>query len=59
MLTNWLNAKAIITDQEISFLEQKRQKAKKYISAWNEQELQIKFIGPIVELVDFDPDVSG
>ena len=54
LLTNWLNSKALVSDNEILFLEQKRQKAKKYISAWNEQELQIKFIGPIVELVDFD-----
>ena len=29
-------------------------KASDYINAWNEQELQTKFIAPITELVNFD-----
>lgn len=53
-LEDWLNAEVELTEEEVKPLKELTQKAKSFIDSWNEQELIMKFISPIVNLVDFD-----
>jgi hypothetical protein len=41
-------------EEENKRLNQLQTKLKLYVRAWNEEELKLKFIGPVIELVDFD-----
>lgn len=43
-----------LNEEEEKRLVQLQTKLKLYVRAWNEEELKLKFIGPIIELVDFD-----
>ena len=44
----------VLNEEEEKRLIQLQAKLKLYVRAWNEEELKLKFIGPIIELVDFD-----
>lgn len=54
LLDAWLQVDEVLSTSEIETVEKLRKKAKRFIEGWNEQELQIKFIGHITELIDFD-----
>ena len=53
-LKDWLSTEIAITENEQEVLTSLIKKAKSHIDSWNEQELIMKFIGPIINLVDFD-----
>ena len=54
LLEDWFNTNETIEEDEKKILKKLIAKASDYINAWNEQELQTKFIAPITELVNFD-----
>ncbi len=56
-LQEWLNASESITQIEQERLEQLRERLAENVNTWNEEELKLKFIAQILELVDYD--VSG
>jgi hypothetical protein len=53
-LTDWLSSQETITELEIKDLEKLRQKAFKNVDYWNEEELKMNFIAPLIQLVNFD-----
>ncbi len=53
-LDDWLNRTVSLSQEEIKTLDKLQDKLIRYVDIWNEQELIIKFIAFIVELVDFD-----
>lgn len=55
-LEDWLNSDESITESERDTLDSLQEKLKRYVDIWNEQELIIKFITFIIELVDYDTD---
>jgi len=52
-LTEWLTNETQISDIEHHVLENLRRKLNNYVNDWNEDELTIEFIGPLLSLVDF------
>jgi len=57
LLDTWLLANKEITEIETLFLEKYKNKIKKYHKTWNEDELKLHFIGPLLMLVDFNSDL--
>lgn len=53
-LTQWLEMKAEISGEEAQELEYLRAKLEKKVDIWNEQELIVKFIALLMDLVNFD-----
>jgi hypothetical protein len=53
-LTDWLSSQETMTELEIKDLEKLRQKAFKNVDYWNEEELKMNFIAPLIQLVNFD-----
>ena len=53
-LDNWLNSKIDISEEERKELIRLQQKLRSNVDIWNEQELIIKFIALIMDMVDFD-----
>jgi hypothetical protein len=47
-------ASMVITEEEAKTLNRLHGKLKLYVRNWNEEDLKIKFIGPLIELVNFD-----
>ena len=54
-LDSWLNQRAqmTITPFEIAVIENLQHNMKRNIFAWNEQELALNFIGPLMSFVTF------
>lgn len=55
-LTQWLAGEADITDFEREFLLHFKKNLQKNMFHWNEIELSMHFIGPLLSLVDFTTD---
>lgn len=56
-LANWLANTFTLESSKQNYLTFLLDRAKEYITVWNEMELQVKFIMPIIDLVNFDmPD---
>lgn len=53
-LNNWLEAKMELDQGEKERLDRLRLKLRNYVDLWNEQELVIKFIALLIDLVDYD-----
>ncbi len=53
-LTHWLALEAAIETSEATELEQLRVRLAKKVDIWNEQELIVKFIALLMDLVNFD-----
>ncbi|MEN0002810.1 MAG: hypothetical protein AAF798_01655 [Bacteroidota bacterium] len=53
-LDRWLHSEATITPEEREELTRLRQKLKQNVDIWNEQELIIKFIALLIDMVDYD-----
>lgn len=55
-LNDWLEKAALVNleEAELDNLKKLNTKLKLFIRGWNEHELREKFIGPVLELVDFD-----
>lgn len=56
LLDDWFErAKGMdITPQEMDMIERLHSKLQIYVSGWNEYELVVKFIVPLIEVVNFD-----
>ena len=54
LLVDWLTVKSEIEPWQELTVDRLIKKANNYIEGWNEQELLFKFIGHVIELVDFD-----
>lgn len=48
----WLDAKTLLTAEEQILFDKLWKRAKQNIEAWQEEELKVKFIAPILELCD-------
>jgi len=55
-LDAWVDYDIEVTDAEKERLDGLQKKLKRYVDIWNEQELIIKFISFIIELVDYDTE---
>jgi hypothetical protein len=55
-LSSWLASDFPHTDEEIKFISMLREYARRNVDAWNEDELKMKFIGPLLLLVNFDEE---
>ncbi|MEN0046641.1 MAG: hypothetical protein AAF806_06265 [Bacteroidota bacterium] len=54
LLDDWIhNLGKELNQEELDFLEKNRLRLVKYIDIWNEQELSINFIGPLITEIDF------
>ncbi len=53
-LDKWLSTEDDLTDNEINILSRLQTKIRENVDIWNEQELIIKFIALIIDLVDYD-----
>ncbi len=53
-LETWLNADDSLSEDEIIELTRLQQKLRQNVDIWNEQELIIKFIALLVDMVDYD-----
>lgn len=53
LLEDWLHAKTEITDQERQTLEVWREKLLYHADFWNEDELKLQFIAPLLTLIDY------
>ncbi|MDX2302078.1 MAG: hypothetical protein NW226_04725 [Microscillaceae bacterium] len=53
LLEDWLHAKTEITDQERQTLEGWREKLLYHADFWNEDELKLQFIAPLLDFVDY------
>ncbi len=51
-LSQWLNEEVLLTDQERMELARLQAKLKGNVDLWNEQELIIKFIALLIDMVD-------
>ena len=59
-LEKWLGSETEITEEEKKALERLRKKLRSNVDIWNEQELIIKFIALLIDMVDFDsPDYKS
>ncbi|TAE36419.1 MAG: hypothetical protein EAZ14_10175 [Runella slithyformis] len=56
LLSEWLSATNEISKEEIEQLELLRIGLNKNAEFWNEEELKMKFIGPLIEFVKIDSD---
>jgi len=56
LLDDWLLAKKELTEIESVILAKLKIKIKKYIKTWNEDELKLQFIAPLLMLIDFNSD---
>lgn len=56
LLKDWLDSQEFITNQEKERLEELRLALSENAEYWNEEELKIKFIGQVVELVKISGD---
>ena len=52
----WLQANNAITEEERNFVAMLRESARKNVDAWNEDELKMKFIAPLLLLIHFDQE---
>jgi len=52
-LDNWLNKLPSLTEEEKIIAEHYHHRLLKNISSWNEQELSLGFIGPLINIIDF------
>jgi len=52
-LTEWLASETEISDFELQTIENLQRKLINYVNYWNENELAFRFIGPLLELVDY------
>jgi hypothetical protein len=55
-LERWLAANEPLTDHEQQRLSHLRQRLADNVESWNEEELKLKFIAHLLELVDYDTD---
>jgi len=55
-LSSWLASEFAHTEEEIKFIGMLRDYARRNVDAWNEDELKMKFIGPLLLLVNFDEE---
>jgi len=53
LLVDWVNCEVTITDINRSFLDLYKEKLYNNANFWNEDELKMNFISPIIMLVDF------
>jgi hypothetical protein len=53
-LQKWLHSSAPIADDEQQKLRELQKQARRRVTDWNEEELKIKFIGPIIALAQLD-----
>lgn len=54
MLEEWWNVKKDFSSFEINELEKLSLKLKRNVSRWNDETLKMKFISPILIIVDYD-----
>jgi hypothetical protein len=54
LLNDWLSSDEPMNDTEKQRLEEMRLNAVSKIDYWNEEELKMKFISPLIELVNFE-----
>lgn len=54
LLEDWVNHQATFTEQEKTRLEQLRAYLADNVDLWNEAELKMKFLAPLLELVNYD-----
>ena len=52
-LDNWLNSLPSLTEKEEIIAKHYHHRLLKNISSWNEQELSLGFIGPLINIIDF------
>lgn len=53
-LSNWLDTSVEVSEHEQSILKDLQVKLRQNVDLWNEQELIIKFIAILINMVDFD-----
>ncbi len=53
-LQQWLTITSAPNETELAILAKLKQKLLKSVLTWNEEELKVKFIGPLLNLVDYD-----
>lgn len=53
VLENWLKSDIALSDKEVMILEEYQERLLLNRNTWNEQELAMSFIGPILSLVNF------
>ncbi len=53
-LQQWMKSLPMLTEQERAAIEPYRRSLEENVYFWNEEELKIRFIGPILEQVRFD-----
>lgn len=56
VLENWLNIEVQVSDFDKQFLEKLRLNLEDSVDIWNEQELIIKFIAPLITSINYDTD---
>ncbi|MEN0046039.1 MAG: hypothetical protein AAF806_03160 [Bacteroidota bacterium] len=56
LLEQWLSHKCEIVESDKNTLFRLQKSLVKNVDLWNEAELKIKFLGPLLELVDYDTD---
>ena len=56
LLNNWLSAKFILDDFQQNWVERLSKKYEKEGDSWNEEELKVRFIALILEIVNIDED---
>lgn len=54
LLEKWLETKCEISDLERNYLDALRLLLKQNVDLWNEMELKMKFLGPLLALVNYD-----
>jgi hypothetical protein len=52
----WLQANNPTTEEERNFVTMLRESARKNVDTWNEDELKLKFIGPLLLIMNFDQE---
>jgi len=55
-LENWISTKLEIEKNKKQYIDFLKDKIYKYINTWNEDELKMQFIAPLLMLVDFNSD---
>jgi hypothetical protein len=53
-MSQWLTTECLISVVEHQLIEELRARAANRIDYWNEEELKMNFIGPLVQLVNYD-----
>ncbi len=56
LLTEWLKNKYSGTAEEKKLIEKQREILAENVIFWNEDELKFKFLGPLMQIVNFDED---